>query len=187
MMRRDAIRALGGYDATIRYAQDYDLWTRVVMGGEQIAILPARLLRYRWTAGQISRAKQEEQHQCALAIAQRYITWLINTPVTMEETSVLWRLNVPERLPMDTIRQGIALAQRIVAAIALRWGNTSARLAQQSLDHLLCAQAEYYASRNTRISMLCTYHALRNAPSSLYHWSWWKQCGRMAKYLGRAR
>ncbi len=53
MMRRDTIRALGGYRAAFRHCEDYDLWLRV---SEQhdLKNLPARLFLYRRSPDQVS-------------------------------------------------------------------------------------------------------------------------------------
>ncbi|WP_373486972.1 glycosyltransferase [Blastomonas sp.] len=62
VMRRDIIRALGGYRAAFRHCEDFDLWLRVA---EQhtMANLPDRLLLYRRSPGQVS-----EQHIVVQAI-----------------------------------------------------------------------------------------------------------------------
>ncbi len=46
MLRRDAIRAVGGYDESLERAQDYELWTRLARL-HQIAAIPDVL--YHWT------------------------------------------------------------------------------------------------------------------------------------------
>ena len=53
MMRRDIIRALGGYRAAFRHCEDYDLWLRV---SEQYDLknLPERLFLYRRSPDQVS-------------------------------------------------------------------------------------------------------------------------------------
>ena len=47
MFRRQAIIAVGSYDARLRYAEDYDLWFRCIAGGLKFANLPDCLLAYR--------------------------------------------------------------------------------------------------------------------------------------------
>lgn len=64
MIRRSALERLGGYDESITYAQDYDLWLRLVESGK-IANLPEPLLRYRIHSGQISAAKLVAQSMFA--------------------------------------------------------------------------------------------------------------------------
>jgi glycosyltransferase involved in cell wall biosynthesis len=65
MMRADAVRPLG-YRPIARYAEDYDLWLRLVEVGP-IANLPDVLLSYRMHAGNASRLRFIEQELSVLA------------------------------------------------------------------------------------------------------------------------
>jgi hypothetical protein len=38
LVRREAIQAVGGYDTSLRYAEDFDLWTRLLVHGTGIAL-----------------------------------------------------------------------------------------------------------------------------------------------------
>lgn len=53
MMRRDVVRALGGYRAAFRHCEDYDLWLRVSERHE-MRNLPDRLFLYRRSPDQVS-------------------------------------------------------------------------------------------------------------------------------------
>ena len=53
LMRRDAVRAVGGYRAAYRHCEDYDLWLRL-SEHVRMANLPDRLLLYRQSASQVS-------------------------------------------------------------------------------------------------------------------------------------
>ncbi|MFN3474460.1 MAG: glycosyltransferase [Blastomonas sp.] len=53
MMRRDVIRAVGGYRAAFRHCEDYDLWLRVSERHE-MRNLPDRLFLYRRSPDQVS-------------------------------------------------------------------------------------------------------------------------------------
>lgn len=53
MMRRDVIRALGGYRAAFRHCEDYDLWLRV-SERHDMQNLPNRLFLYRRSPDQVS-------------------------------------------------------------------------------------------------------------------------------------
>jgi hypothetical protein len=53
MMRRDVIRALGGYRAAFRHCEDYDLWLRV-SESHDLYNLPDRLFLYRRSPDQVS-------------------------------------------------------------------------------------------------------------------------------------
>jgi len=52
MYRRSKILALGGYDETLTYTEDADLWLRALAGGLRLDNLPEVLLRYRRHRGQ---------------------------------------------------------------------------------------------------------------------------------------
>lgn len=69
MMRTDIIRALGGYRAAFRHAEDYDLWLRASLITD-ISNLPQRLLLYRRSPRQISQKHAAEQAKAAA------IAWL---------------------------------------------------------------------------------------------------------------
>jgi glycosyltransferase involved in cell wall biosynthesis len=60
MFRRDLARNAGGYAAEFRYAQDYDLWTRLA-ARTRFANLPEVLLRYRVHAQAITTTHRQEQ------------------------------------------------------------------------------------------------------------------------------
>jgi glycosyltransferase involved in cell wall biosynthesis len=49
-VRRRAFDAVGGVDASIHWAMDYDLWLRMAAAGCRIAYLPRVLANFRWLA-----------------------------------------------------------------------------------------------------------------------------------------
>lgn len=60
MMRRSAVRAVGGYHAEHETAEDLDLWLRLAEIG-RLANLPEALLRYRMHPKSVSHARSEQQ------------------------------------------------------------------------------------------------------------------------------
>lgn len=60
VMRRDLVRAVGGYRAAYRHCEDYDLWLRLA-AVTRMANLPDRLLRYRDSPSQVSQVHVLEQ------------------------------------------------------------------------------------------------------------------------------
>lgn len=75
LYRRESVLAIGGYDASVPIAQDYDLWLRL-MDVSRLANLPDVLLRVRYDASSISGSRQAEQtalviRLCAAARARR--------------------------------------------------------------------------------------------------------------------
>ena len=53
MMRRDAVRAVGGYHRAFHHCEDYDLWLRLAHISK-LCSLPERLLKYRHSDNQVS-------------------------------------------------------------------------------------------------------------------------------------
>jgi hypothetical protein len=66
MMRRDAVRAVGGYRPAYRHCEDYDLWLRLSVL-TRLGNLPDRLIQYRRSDSQVSIRHLVEQHKGAVA------------------------------------------------------------------------------------------------------------------------
>ncbi|MBW7996407.1 MAG: glycosyltransferase [Candidatus Glassbacteria bacterium] len=65
MVRTNLLRNAGGYDETIRYAQDYDLWWRL-SGRTELANLERKLVKWRVSGAQISAGDRAGQLECML-------------------------------------------------------------------------------------------------------------------------
>ncbi len=65
------------YDTTLTCTEDLELWTRMVMGGQKIEILPECLLIYRLHDKQITSTTLERQHTEVLRIQNRYYNTLL--------------------------------------------------------------------------------------------------------------
>lgn len=74
--RAQVIRALK-YDPNFTCTEDMELWTRVVMDGHKIEILPDYLMLYRLHDKQITKTTLEKQHREVLAIQKRYCGTLL--------------------------------------------------------------------------------------------------------------
>lgn len=77
MLRREAALALGGYDETVRYCEDQDLWRRLVLAGHELRVVPEPLLRYRVHAGQQSSLHAEEQRRNNEAAIERFVAAVV--------------------------------------------------------------------------------------------------------------
>lgn len=72
MFRTATIRECGGYNETIRFAQDYDLWSRLVSRGHSIANTPEPLIYYRLHHHSITQGDTKDTaFAAATAITQR--------------------------------------------------------------------------------------------------------------------
>lgn len=65
------------YDTTLTCTEDLELWTRMVMGGEKIRILPECLLIYRLHDKQITSTTLARQHTEVLKIQNKYYASLL--------------------------------------------------------------------------------------------------------------
>jgi glycosyltransferase involved in cell wall biosynthesis len=53
-VRADALHALGGYDPAARWAEDWDLWLRLILRGHSAGLINAPLYEYRQRADSLS-------------------------------------------------------------------------------------------------------------------------------------
>ena len=65
--RADRLRALGGYDATFRYAQDYDLYLRSIRAGLLFGCIPEVLVERYYHGSAITVERRRTQLLCAFA------------------------------------------------------------------------------------------------------------------------
>lgn len=89
MFRRKTAERVGGYRAHFKYAQDYDLWTRLLNYG-RINILPDKLLKYRCHSASISERKTISQLTFALEVAQRQLNKTTRNSFTRSDVEQLW-------------------------------------------------------------------------------------------------
>jgi GT2 family glycosyltransferase len=71
-LRRAVLEKAGGYDTAYPATEDYELWTRLIIGGARLGIVPQRLIRYRRRAGSITATHAERQRRVGCTIATRY-------------------------------------------------------------------------------------------------------------------
>lgn len=99
MIRAEGLRSIGGYDETLRYAQDMDLFLRLGEIG-RLANLSETALKYRWHAGQISVGKRSQQLICvAAAISKASLRRNISVVDQLAEIygELAWRLRLEGR------------------------------------------------------------------------------------------
>ena len=72
MFRKDSVKAAGMYDEKLRYAQDYDLWSRLTMKSNT-KVIPEFLYQYRMVSrgGQASVANYDAQLLNAIRVSNR--------------------------------------------------------------------------------------------------------------------
>jgi glycosyltransferase involved in cell wall biosynthesis len=109
MLRRDVLTRLGGFDETIRYSEDFDLWLRLLEVGT-IRLLGEVTVIYHLHEGQKGVSKPARQAQDAIVEAHHGRPW--------------WRRRFGERrravTTWDDLRQAVRLDDHRAAARAAR-------------------------------------------------------------------
>ncbi len=112
MLRRAALADHGlAYDESLAYAQDFDLWSRLLEHG-QGANLAAPLVRFRRHAGQLSEVAWAAQQAVADRVARTNLARLgLEARLTPDETTALRRLGfAPRQTPGgERLKQARAL------------------------------------------------------------------------------
>ena len=65
MMRKEVVQAVGGYREEFRYAQDYELWLRMLRAGLVLDSVPRSLYRYRLRRNAMSKVGMQKQYAAA--------------------------------------------------------------------------------------------------------------------------
>ncbi|MBX9633673.1 MAG: glycosyltransferase [Magnetospirillum sp.] len=96
LVRRDAAVAVGGFDATLRSAQDYELWLAVLArAGDRFVTFEDRLLRYTLAESGIT-SLIDRKYRCSLAILHRHMGILkrlagpVLKPVLLRTAIIHW-------------------------------------------------------------------------------------------------
>ena len=76
MFRREPVVAAGGYDESVRYCEDMDLWRRLLLSGHGLRVVPEPLLRYLVHGGQQSSRHAAEQRANNDAALERFLAAL---------------------------------------------------------------------------------------------------------------
>jgi glycosyltransferase involved in cell wall biosynthesis len=91
MYRTDTVRAVGGYDETFTYAQDRELWLRLLRAGPAVTV-PRVLYRWRESPQSITNAKRKTVGRYdpgSLLAGQREITRTCGIEIFSEEATAL--------------------------------------------------------------------------------------------------
>ena len=132
--RRSSIDVIGGYNAEIPYAQDYDLWWRLSRV-QRLACLPQVLVKKRErTPGSITDRHQAEQAACARQISLRIVqeTAGLSHPSLASYERLWWTMHGrPEKWQPGDARSLAPLWRYLSAQPPYRlvWGPWTVRLA----------------------------------------------------------
>ena len=114
-MRREAVRALGGYRKAYRHCEDYDLWLRLA-AHTRLCSLPDRLFHYRRSGGQVS-VRHIVAQQTGAAIA--WAAYRERTAGRPDPTEGLEQLPRVEELDGLFGREGVTAEVRSRVALGL--------------------------------------------------------------------
>ena len=115
--RASAVKAVGGYDESLPYAQDYDLQCRLARIG-RLQNLPQALIIYRRHGAQISSTSGKEQTKCQIAISCREMGRLLGTgPIEPRLRACAQSILTRGKLPVaseahETMTFSLGLARR---------------------------------------------------------------------------
>ena len=87
LIRKTALGAVGAFDTSLAYVEDYDLWWRLTMQVGPIAVSPEPVLLYRHHAGSISR-NPAARRQGAADFRWRLLTFSAMTPAQRKTAQI---------------------------------------------------------------------------------------------------
>lgn len=93
MFRTETARAVGGFSREFRYAQGYELWTRLAMRG-RVAVLPMIGLKYRVHDESTSALHERSQIETAVEVSRRQLSATLGRTVKTDEARAVfgrWR------------------------------------------------------------------------------------------------
>jgi len=70
LMRKEAVEAVGLYDENLRYAQDYDLWLRMLRKGYSFFVIPEFLYRYRISPKSVAKLYLQRRYAALIKMRQ---------------------------------------------------------------------------------------------------------------------
>jgi len=141
VFRKDAVLRAGGYDATIRHAQDYELWSRLAGDPEvRFANLDYSGLRYRTYPEETRDRYRDSQRSVVMAVSERLLR-RAGFPLPDHEVPLLHALvalSKPENT--DSMLQLAAFSLRLLdwgRANLARGASTFAQCVEESIEETL--------------------------------------------------
>lgn len=125
VFRRDAIRALGGYDTSFAPAEDVDLWTRLALSGGQGVVLPEVHCLYRLHDRQQSTTAADRQRRSIARSHDRFLAQFCTPERAALVGSLLrfekdfWRGCRPRRERAEVVAEAGRILGRITERYAL--------------------------------------------------------------------
>jgi glycosyltransferase involved in cell wall biosynthesis len=131
-VRAGSLRAVGGYDPEARWAEDWDLWLRLILRGHRAGLVQAPLYEYRQRSGSLT-DRAVDLALGVLAVLERARTLVPSDRApTLAQTEREWRAQAARsaRATRDPRRRALAVA-------ALRMADQPTRMRLRLLAVLL--------------------------------------------------
>lgn len=100
MIRRSAFDAAGGYDESLRYSEDYDLWTRVLDVG-RFCYVDAPTVRRRMHPGQLTATNRPELVRSWSEVRRRALRMRLSRATPVERDRILGLLDKAASTELD--------------------------------------------------------------------------------------
>jgi glycosyltransferase involved in cell wall biosynthesis len=161
MFRLQAVRELDGYDVSVRFAEDQDLWRRLFLAGHSGAIVPQTLVHYLAHAGQQSQRHWEEQQVNNRRALERFVAELTGKsharPIRLLLTwdYDFWRVYTTGAAAAETVR-----GLEVLLTSARNRFNLDASNAEK-LERLIRARVALAARRSWRVGVRVHWRASR--------------------------
>lgn len=163
MFRREPALKIGGYQESYKYAQDYELWLRLLDLGKAL-ILPDTLLQLRVHKTNISSLHSKTQFTYAISASQQKLGELTGTVFQTRETEMLsdfWRAQkLPARYNLIDFNQKLEVIYR--AFLEYKNASQSAWLIRRAISESYIDCAKFLPSPID--DLLISYYAFRWHP-----------------------
>ena len=150
MFRTRIVRDLfGGYDAGVRVGQDYELWSRMLRGGHELANLNETLLTYRVRAGSLSSRHDAADRERALGVMTANIAAYAPIPDAAKEWgSIVAAIVYEGRASVGDVRRLAAIMRRMRDAFRQRFPGIAEAELDADVARLLARTSAMLYRRN---------------------------------------
>lgn len=166
IIRRSVYDAVGGYDPSFRFAQDYDLWTRLTRHGS-FGTVDDMLYRFRTGHDSISKLSKSAQTKDSLRTCRREYENLTGAPldneVAMALRSFWWSLPASNTSVINTVRASLAMNRVVKAFFA---SDPELRSEEFSVRRSIAARWKRAIKRTHPLDYICKIVLLGN----MLHW-----------------
>jgi len=133
LMKRSVILKYGGYDESFRILADYDLWARMIQGGEKFSSGEKVLMAIRFHEGSISRAEKDTAvAEETKRVFRHHIAFLAQMGLSDIEVTLLWELCYKiDSISFQDMDSALGLLQSIGNKLCLKNGDKS-----NTINHL---------------------------------------------------